>query len=67
MTDLSTLIESSDTDGLIRRIDGICGSREWDDLVDLRDRCLEAVTRGKQLWGVAQFAEYRLALDAPAP
>ncbi len=67
MTDVPTLIESSDTDGLIRRIDGICSAREWDDLVELRDRCLEAVTRGKQLWGVAQFAEYRLALDAPAP
>lgn len=67
MTDVSTLIESSDTDGLIRRIDGICGAREWGDLVELRDRCLEAVTRGKQLWGVAQFAEYRLALEAPAP
>lgn len=67
MTDLAMLIEGSDVDGLIRRIDGICDAREWDDLVEIRDRCVEAVTRGKQLWGVAQFAEYRLALDAPAP
>ncbi|MDJ0924994.1 MAG: hypothetical protein QNJ77_10570 [Acidimicrobiia bacterium] len=66
MSDLGELIEASDLDGLIRRIDGICAARQWDDLVELRDRCLEAVTRGKQLWGVAQFAEYRLALDAPA-
>lgn len=67
MNDLTDLIEGSDLDGLIRRIDGICAARRWDDLVELRGRCLEAVTRGKQLWGVAQFAEYRLALEAPAP
>lgn len=65
MEDLSALIEGSDLDGLIRRIDGLSSAREWDGIVDLRDRCIEAVDRGKQLWGVAQFAEYRLALDAP--
>ncbi len=65
MEDVETLIESSDLDGLIRRIDGLVTARTWDEIVDLRDRCLEAVERGKQLWGVAQFAEYRLALDAP--
>ncbi|MEA2001180.1 MAG: hypothetical protein U9N84_04760 [Actinomycetota bacterium] len=65
MEDVSTLIEGSDLDGLIRRIDGIVSARDWDGLVDVRDRCLEAVQRGKQLWGIAQFAEYRLALDAP--
>jgi hypothetical protein len=64
--DLAALIEGSDLDGLIRRIDGLVEAREWDGLVDVRDRCLEAVDRGKQLWGVAQFTEYRLALDAPA-
>ena len=67
MDDLTTLVEGSDLAGLIRRIDGLASSREWDGIVDLRDRCLEAVDRGKQLWGVAQFAEYRLALDAPGP
>jgi hypothetical protein len=66
MEDLGTLIEGSDLDGLIRRIDGLAGGRDWDGIVDVRDRCLEAVTRGKQLWGVAQFCEYRLALQAPA-
>jgi hypothetical protein len=64
--DIATLIEASDLDGLVRRIDGIVARRDWDELVDLRDRCLEAVQRGKQLWGIAQFADYRLALDAPA-
>lgn len=66
MTDqLTPLIESSDLAGLTRYIDGICSRRDWDDLVDLRDRCNEAVERGKQLWATAQFAEYRLALEAP--
>lgn len=63
---LTPLIESSDLAGLSRAIDGICSARDWDALIDLRDRCEEAVERGKQLWGVAQFAEYRLALEAPA-
>ena len=63
---LTSLIEGSDLAGLIRHIDGICSRREWDELIDLRDRCEEAVERGKQVWGVAQFAEYRLALEAPA-
>ncbi len=65
MSDLKALIESSDLAGLNRYIDGICARRDWDELVDLRDRCNEAVERGKQLWGTAQFAEYRLALEAP--
>ncbi len=66
MEDLRILIESSDFDGLIRRIDGLVSARDWDGIIELRDNCLEAVERGKQLWGIAQFAEYRLALDAPA-
>ena len=67
MDDLLSLIEGSDLAGLVRRIDGLVSAREWTGIVELRDRCIEAVDRGKQLWGVAQFAEYRLALDAPGP
>ncbi|RLE16009.1 MAG: hypothetical protein DRJ28_02580 [Actinobacteria bacterium] len=63
---LMSLIEGSDLAGLVRAIDGICSRGEWDELIDLRDRCNEAVTRGKQVWAVSQFAEYRLALEAPA-
>jgi hypothetical protein len=62
---LTSLIEGSDLAGLIRAIDGICTRREWGKLISLRDRCDEAVARGKQLWAVSQFAEYRLALEAP--
>jgi len=64
---LIALVEGSDLNGLVRFIDGIVAERDWDGLVDLRDRCLEATERGKQLWGAAQFAEYRIALDAPGP
>ena len=62
---LIALVESSDLNGLVRYIDQIVAERDWDGLVELRDRCLEATERGKQLWGAAQFAEYRIALDAP--
>lgn len=58
-------IEASDTDELIRVIDGLCRNRDWDELVTLRARCREAVTRGKQLWGVEEHIRYRLALEAP--
>lgn len=64
--DIRELVEASDLDGLIRAVDGLAGSRDWEGIEALRDRCVEAVGRGKQLWGVAQFAEYRLALEAPA-
>ena len=62
---LRDLIEASDLDGLLRHIDTVAAAADWDGLVEVRDRCLEAGERGKQLWGVAQFAEYRLALQAP--
>ena len=63
---LQDLIEGSDLAGLTRYVDGVCSSREWDQLTVVRDRCAEAVKRGKQVWAVAQFAEYRMALEAPA-
>lgn len=63
---LQALIEGSDLAGLTRYVDGVCASREWERLVIVRDRCNEAVTRGKQVWAIAQFSEYRMALDAPA-
>ncbi len=58
-------IESTDTDELIRVVDGYCSSEAWDDLVDLRERCREALSRGKQVWGVEEHIRYRLALEAP--
>ena len=58
-------VESSDTDELLRVIDGYCESEGWDLLVEMRTRCQEALTRGKQLWGVDEHIRYRLALEAP--
>ncbi len=64
---LIDLVDGNDLDGLVRFVDGLASAREWDGLVELRDRCRQAVERGKQLWAAAEFAEYRLALDAPGP
>jgi hypothetical protein len=58
-------IEGSDTDELIRIIDGHCAARNWDALVGLRTLLAEALTRGRQLWGVDQHIRYRLALEGP--
>lgn len=66
MADLRALIEASDLDGLVKHADRLVSARDWRGLVDMRDMCNEATERGKQLWGAAHFAEYRLALDAPA-
>lgn len=58
-------IEYSDTDELLRVVDGLCESGAWDELVALKTRCREAVGRGKQLWGVEEHIRYRLTLQAP--
>ncbi|HUG08852.1 MAG TPA: hypothetical protein VMP13_08165 [Acidimicrobiia bacterium] len=58
-------IEASDTDELLRVADGLCESSAWDELVELKARCREAVGRGKQLWGVEEHIRYRLTLEAP--
>jgi Family of unknown function (DUF6183) len=59
------LIEAADMNALLRVIDGYCASRRWDDLLDLADRCEEALERGKQLWPIAAHVDYRIALEAP--
>lgn len=60
-------IEASDTDELIRVVDGLCETGDWDGLAELKQRCAEAVTRAKQVWGVEEHIRYRLALEAPGP
>jgi hypothetical protein len=62
---LPAAVERGDVDELVRLVDALCASREWGRLVELRDRCEQAVARGRQLWPVAADAEYRLALEAP--
>lgn len=58
-------VESSDTDELVRIVDGHAAARSWEGMAEVRRRCDEAQTRGKQLWGVTEYVRYRLALDAP--
>lgn len=59
------LIEQADHNALLRVVDGFCASGEWDQLVELADRCEMALERGKQLWPIASHIDYRLALEAP--
>jgi hypothetical protein len=58
-------VEASDTDALLRIIDGLCGSRRWEDLVGLRPHLSAALERGKQLWAIDEHIRYRLALEGP--
>lgn len=58
-------IEYVDTDTLLRAIDGMCGRRDWQSLLDLRTHCRAAVERGKQVWSIDEHARYRLALEGP--
>ena len=64
---IGELIEGGDLDELVRHVDHLCFAEDWDGLVELRDRSRKAFERGRQLWPVASLAEYRLALEAPAP
>ena len=63
---LAELVELGDPAALLRAVDGLCASRDWAGLVDLRHRLDEAVERGRPLWPVTTYVEYRLALDGPA-
>jgi resuscitation-promoting factor RpfA len=65
--DLAELVELGDPAALLRAVDGLCAVRDWAGLVDLRGRLEEAVERGRPLWPVTTYVEYRMALDAPAP
>ena len=59
------LIEAQDFNALLRAVDGLVAGRDWDGLVDLAERCEDAIERGKQLWPIAEHIDYRLALEAP--
>jgi Family of unknown function (DUF6183) len=59
------LIERGDIDALTFYVNELVGRRDWDELDLLRERCRSALERGKQLWAVAAYIEYRLCLEAP--
>jgi hypothetical protein len=56
-----------DLDGLVRLVGDLCAAADWEGVVLLRDRSRAALERGLQLWPAAEYAEYRLALEAPGP
>jgi hypothetical protein len=62
---LAAVVDRGNPDELLAVVDGLCKDRAWDDLLDLKGRCIEALERGKQLWAVAEHVDYRLALEAP--
>src|SRR6266487_3603745 len=64
--DLAELVELGDPTGLLRAVDGLCARRDWAGLVELRARLEDAVDRGRPLWPMVTWVEYRLALEAPA-
>lgn len=66
MTSFRALIDHGDLDGLVRHIDGLTASRDWDELFDLRTAARAAANAGRQVWPAATLADYRLALYAPA-
>lgn len=63
---LHELIEAADLNGLLRAVDDLAATRDWDGLVELADACEDALERGKQLWPISAHVDYRLALEAPA-
>lgn len=63
---VAAAVDRGDLDQLVRLVDGLCEARQWSEVIRLRDRCRHAVERGLQLWPAAEYAEYRMALGAPA-
>ena len=61
----SGLVERGDIDALTRYVNDLVVAEQWEELASLRESCRAALERGKQLWGVAAYIEYRLCLEAP--
>ena len=59
------LIEAGDLNGLLRAVDGLSDRKAWDGMLELADRCDDAIERGKQLWPIIAHIDYRIALEAP--
>jgi hypothetical protein len=64
---LGALVEEANPTSLLRAVDGLCASRDWPGLIRLRELLADAVERGKPLWPVITYVEYRIALEAPGP
>jgi hypothetical protein len=66
MPTLAAAVERGNPDELLAVVNRLCKDRAWNDLLDLKNRCIDALERGKQLWPIAEHIDYRLALEAPA-
>lgn len=63
---VADLVHRGDLDELVRAIDAAATRGDLDEVVTLRRACLDAVEfSGRQLWGPAAYAAYRLALEGP--
>ncbi len=66
MHDLAGLLHRGDLDELVRAVDARASREDWAAVEALRIGAIEALDRtGRQLWGPAAYAGYRLALDGP--
>ncbi len=65
-TDLDRWLSIGDLDELLREIDRRCDKNDWNGVQVVGERARKAIERGHQLWPAASYAEYRIALDAPA-
>lgn len=63
--DIADLVEAAQPNALLLRTNALASARDWEALVDLAQRCRDAVERGKQLWPIAEHIDYRLALEGP--
>jgi hypothetical protein len=64
---ITAAIVGNDLDDLLRCVDACVDAHDWELLLQLRDRARNAAfDTGRQMWPAANYAEYRLALDAPA-
>jgi len=59
------LVEKGDLDLLTSHANELVTERSWDQLELLREHCRSALQRGKQLWAVSAYIEYRFCLDGP--
>lgn len=65
-SELDDWLAVGDLDELLREVDRLCEASDWEEVESLRRRARSAIERGHQLWPAASYAEYRLALEAPA-
>jgi hypothetical protein len=63
---IADAVDRADLDELVRLVHVLCGEGDWEGVAELRSRCRHALERGLQLWPAAEYADYRLALEAPA-